>query len=86
MSRGAPALGGPFGPAEGVAHSWMDCSQDNNDFGDTSSTADVKYADVDCEDTDDVKHGDVQRDDVDDVKQARLLPSPTPQSSHIKHG
>jgi len=24
VSRGAPALGGPFGRAEGVAHSWMD--------------------------------------------------------------
>jgi len=23
-SKGAPALGGPFGRAEGVAHSWMD--------------------------------------------------------------
>jgi len=24
VSRGAPALGGPFGRAEGVAHGWMD--------------------------------------------------------------
>ena len=36
-SKGAPALGGPFGRAEGVVHSWMDCSQDNVIGGKTTS-------------------------------------------------